>query len=53
MKPLSMPDTDSDRVTRGGSWYDSMRFARVAYRSGGTPSARGSDLGFRLYLEVR
>ena len=53
MKPISMPDTDSDRVARGGCWYYSMLLARVAPRYWWSTSSRGSFLGFRLYLEVR
>jgi len=38
----------SYRVSRGGSWDDSSRVARVAYRSNGAPGARYGDLGVRL-----
>ena len=48
-----MPDTDSVRVIRGGSWFISMQIARVAYRFRRPPSTRYGILGFRLYLEVR
>ena len=37
-----------DRVFCGGSWYDSMRRVRAAYRRGISPSARDALLGFRL-----
>ncbi len=40
----------SDRVNRGGSWYDYARYCRVAYRSGITPGRRCDDLGLRLVL---
>ena len=53
MKPLSMLDPNSDRVSRGGGWSYSMLLARVAYRYRWQPSNRYSILGFRLYLEVR
>ena len=53
MKPISLLDPNSDRVSRGGSWGDSVLFARVAYRYGWPPSTRLSILGFRLHLEVR
>ena len=36
------------RVFRGGSWYDSGRLLRSAYRDVTGPSLRGSALGFRL-----
>ena len=38
----------SVRVIRGGSWGDSGRFLRSAYRSYGTPSDRDYFVGFRL-----
>lgn len=42
------PQTGSNRVVRGGSWIGSARYCRSAYRSGGAPSFRDSNLGFRL-----
>ena len=47
-KNPSGPDDGSFRVIRGGSWFDGGRDCRAAYRNGGTPSYRGSDLGFRV-----
>ena len=38
----------SDRVERGGSWVDSGRFHRSAYRYYNYPNYRGSSIGFRL-----
>ena len=40
----------SNRVLRGGSWHYVAQNVRSAYRytSGGTPSVRGDDRGFRL-----
>ncbi len=35
------------RVLRGGSWDDSARSCRSAYRDADDPDARGSDIGFR------
>jgi formylglycine-generating enzyme len=38
----------SNRVFRGGSWVSHARYVRAAYRYRDSPSARWSDLGFRL-----
>lgn len=38
----------SDRVLRGGSWFDDARDCRVATRGNSTPGYRVSVLGFRL-----
>lgn len=40
----------SNRVRRGGSWYNSSRYCRVACRDDSTPSSRFSNIGFRLAL---
>jgi formylglycine-generating enzyme required for sulfatase activity len=42
------PRTGSKRVVRGGSWYDSAGRVRAAARFAWLPSARHSDIGFRL-----
>jgi len=42
------PSTGSNRVHRGGSWYDTPRGARVANRIRYVPGYRFNDLGFRL-----
>jgi formylglycine-generating enzyme required for sulfatase activity len=42
------PASGSIRVFRGGGWGSAPQSARVAYRSGGDPGDRGSDLGVRL-----
>ena len=39
--------TGSDRVSRGGSWYDTARNLRAASRNGFSPGNRGDNLGFR------
>ena len=40
--------TDSNRVLRGGSWFDIARYMRAAYRKGYAPSAQDSLVGFRV-----
>ena len=40
----------SDRVCRGGSWYDRAKGCRSAYRYDSKPDNRNSLLGFRLAL---
>jgi formylglycine-generating enzyme required for sulfatase activity len=42
------PASGSDRVFRGGSWYNFPQFARVALRYDSSPGTRGNNLGFRL-----
>lgn len=44
------PPTGTDRVYRGGCWYNDGRFCRSAYRLRGLPTQRGNDLGFRIVL---
>ena len=38
----------TNRVIRGGSWNNTARNARAAYRNGNTPDDRNNNLGFRL-----
>jgi len=40
--------TGSNRVYRGGSWYNHADNCRSAYRYGAAPGDRGYILGFRL-----
>ena len=40
--------TGSDRVYRGGSWFNNAGYCRVTYRDYYTPSFRNFNLGFRL-----
>jgi formylglycine-generating enzyme required for sulfatase activity len=47
------PASGSYRVVRGGSWGDSARSCRSAYRNGDVPGDRGDGLGFRLVLAPR
>ncbi|MDA1054527.1 MAG: SUMF1/EgtB/PvdO family nonheme iron enzyme [Planctomycetota bacterium] len=42
------PATRSDRVGRGGSWFDFAAFVRSALRFRNAPGYRRNDLGFRL-----
>ena len=44
--------TGSDRVFRGGSWFDVAQNARAAYRFYVTPGSGYSNLGFRLARTV-
>ena len=44
--------TGSERVYRGGSWFDHDNYARSGNRSGGVPGNRYFDLGFRLARSV-
>ena len=42
--------TGSNRVSRGGSWYDNARFCRVSFRDYCSPDYRYGNLGLRLAL---
>ena len=42
------PSTGSDRVLRGGCWYDIPMYCRSSYRGGDEPTSRGSYRGLRL-----
>jgi formylglycine-generating enzyme required for sulfatase activity len=42
------PSSGSDRVARGGGWYDDAGVCRAAVRSWFEPGVRSSGLGFRL-----
>lgn len=42
------PSSGSNRVVKGGSWYDSVTTCRVTCRSSATPSYRAFNVGFRL-----
>ena len=44
------PRTGSDRVYRGGSWFNDARFCRSASRCRWLPGDRNFTLGFRLAL---
>jgi len=42
------PTTGAYRVVRGGSWFNTASYARVARRDNDTPTNRNDYLGFRL-----
>ncbi len=44
------PDSGSDRVHRGGSWFDFPSVLRSYYRSHDTPSDSNNFMGFRLVV---
>ncbi len=44
------PTSGSYKVLRGGSWYVSWYYLRVAYRDGYGPDGRGGSVGFRCGL---
>ena len=46
--PVGPTDKKSGRVVRGGSWGNSARYCRSAYRFAFVPDFRHEDLGFRL-----
>ena len=46
----SGPSSGSNRVNRGGSWYNSARSCRSSNRNYYTPASRISNLGLRLVL---
>jgi formylglycine-generating enzyme required for sulfatase activity len=44
------PATGTDRVMRGGCWYNDGRFCRSAYRLGNPPATSDNAIGFRVVL---
>jgi len=44
------PSSGSNRVIRGGCWYDDGRICRSACRAQGGPGYQGNDVGFRIVL---
>ncbi len=47
------PMVGTERVVRGGSWFNSARFCRSAERSSQEPTHEGDLLGFRIVLVPR
>ena len=47
------PDSGSDKVRRGGSWYRFGAYCRSANRTYANPSAKFKTTGFRLVREVQ
>jgi formylglycine-generating enzyme required for sulfatase activity len=48
--PVGESSPGAPRVVRGGSWFDSARYARSAYRDADHPGIQGINLGFRCAL---
>ena len=46
------PAVGTRRVMRGGTYYRSAQYCRVAYRGQKDPSIRGGDVGFRVALSL-
>ncbi|MCG8330353.1 MAG: formylglycine-generating enzyme family protein [Chitinophagales bacterium] len=49
----SGPSTGSNRVLRGGSWYNGPANLRCAGRVNGSPHGRNVNIGIRLSRAVR
>lgn len=47
------PDQYVVHVNRGGGWYDSPQYCRVAFRDSDDPTDRFNDVGFRLVLTLQ
>ncbi len=46
------PTSGSDRMIRGGSWYDEAAYCRSAFRYYDSPGHRDNGLGFRIVAPV-
>ena len=44
------PSSGSNRVLRGGGWFDYARKCRVSYRGSNSPGSRTDAIGFRVVL---
>ena len=53
MKPISMFDTDTYRVSLGGGWGNAPSDTRLSYRGRFTPSNRYGNVGFRSCWTIR
>ena len=49
---FAQPQTDTLRVLRGGSWFNTARDLRVAYRDRDTPTTTTIIIGFRCARDV-
>jgi formylglycine-generating enzyme required for sulfatase activity len=49
---VRVDESERDRVVRGGSWHNKPQSVRASYRSRTTADYRGTDVGFRLALDV-
>jgi formylglycine-generating enzyme required for sulfatase activity len=47
------PPEGTDRVLRGGGWYDEASYVRSAYRNPCYPAYRSDSVGFRVVLVIR
>ncbi|MDB5338514.1 MAG: prkC 29 [Planctomycetaceae bacterium] len=52
LDPSGPAYTLSERVVKGGSWYEAAANCRAASRDGRAPTARSHDIGFRVMLTV-
>ncbi|MCC7507298.1 MAG: formylglycine-generating enzyme family protein [Saprospiraceae bacterium] len=50
---IDTPERGAGRVRRGGSWINTARRCRVAYRVAGRPGSRDFYLGLRLVLALQ
>ncbi len=46
-------ENGTERVARGGGWFDGVSYLRAARRCNYVPTNNGSDLGFRLVISSR
>ncbi len=51
--PVYVAAATSNRVLRGGSWYDDARYLRAAYRGRFAPTDAGHNLGFSVAQALR
>ena len=46
------PEEGTQRVVRGGSWFDTGNFVNAQFRSGINPTDGGQSIGFRCVLDL-